>query len=190
MHGSDMSRSGSGGDWVLLTYRLPREPSTPRITLWRKLRQLGVAQLGDGLVALPADARTQEQLVWLTEFVREAGGAASLWAAKPLSPSDEREIAARMSTDRASEYAAVHARARTAAALEPGQRQRALRNLRQELRRIRRRDFFPPAERDAAVAAVERLSELVLEGRPSAQPKEPGSLRRRTHASRARKAAR
>ena len=24
--------------WVLLAYRLPREPSTPRIALWRKLR--------------------------------------------------------------------------------------------------------------------------------------------------------
>ena len=44
-------------DWVLLAYRLPREPSTPRITVWRKLRRLGVAQLVDGLVALPADAR-------------------------------------------------------------------------------------------------------------------------------------
>src|SRR4051794_9204915 len=26
--------------WVLLAYRLPREPSTPRIALWRKLRAL------------------------------------------------------------------------------------------------------------------------------------------------------
>jgi len=47
-------------DWVLLAYRLPREPSTPRITLWRKLRRLGVVQVLDGLVALPADARTKE----------------------------------------------------------------------------------------------------------------------------------
>lgn len=46
--------------WVLLVYRLPREPSTPRISLWRKLRRLGVAQLGDGVVALPLDARTRE----------------------------------------------------------------------------------------------------------------------------------
>jgi hypothetical protein len=31
--------------WVMLAYRLPREPSTPRITVWRKLKRLGVAQL-------------------------------------------------------------------------------------------------------------------------------------------------
>ena len=41
----------------MLTYRLPRDPSTPRGVVWRKLRRLGVAQLADGLVALPADAR-------------------------------------------------------------------------------------------------------------------------------------
>jgi hypothetical protein len=33
------------GDWVLLAYRLPREPSTPRIALWRGLRRLGAAQI-------------------------------------------------------------------------------------------------------------------------------------------------
>jgi hypothetical protein len=31
-------------------YRLPRTPSTPRITPWRKLRPLGVAQIADGVV--------------------------------------------------------------------------------------------------------------------------------------------
>ena len=30
------------------------EPSGPRVTVWRKLRRLGVAQVLDGLVALPA----------------------------------------------------------------------------------------------------------------------------------------
>src|SRR5215217_4655640 len=50
------SRVPGPGEWVLLSYRLPREPSGPRTTLWRRLKRLGVAQLADGLVALPADA--------------------------------------------------------------------------------------------------------------------------------------
>src|SRR6266511_2921251 len=53
--------------WVFLAYRLPREPSTPRIAVWRKLRRLGVVQLLDGLVVLPLDNRTREQLEWLAD---------------------------------------------------------------------------------------------------------------------------
>ena len=45
------ARSGSLGRWVLLAYRLPREPSNPRVGVWRKLERLGVARLGNGLVA-------------------------------------------------------------------------------------------------------------------------------------------
>ena len=50
-------------DWLLLAYHLPREPSTPRIGVWRKLRRLGVAQLDDLLVTLPADAGVMKSFV-------------------------------------------------------------------------------------------------------------------------------
>jgi hypothetical protein len=135
----------------MLTYRLPREPSTPRSSVWRKLRRLGVAQLADGLVALPADARTREQLEWVAEEVREADGDAGVWLALPTSRAQERALAATMAAARAEEYQALLAQARQAATLRPGERARAGRLLRNELRRIRRRDFFPPTERDAAV---------------------------------------
>ena len=73
-----------GEEWVLLAYRLPRVPSTPRSAVWRKLRRLGVAQLGDGLVALPADARTRERLEWVAEEVTDHGGEAAVWLGRPL----------------------------------------------------------------------------------------------------------
>jgi len=37
--------------WVFLVY-LPRDPSTPRIALWRRLRRPGGVQVADGVVAL------------------------------------------------------------------------------------------------------------------------------------------
>ncbi|HKG36778.1 MAG TPA: Chromate resistance protein ChrB, partial [Solirubrobacterales bacterium] len=92
------------GQWVLLAYRLPREPSTPRIALWRALRRLGAAQLLDGLVALPADSRTREQLEWLAETVTDAGGAATVWLARPGSAAQERALAARMRAGAEGEY--------------------------------------------------------------------------------------
>lgn len=156
------------GEWVLLTYRLPREPSTPRSSVWRKLKRLGVAQLSDGLVALPADARTREQLEWVAEEVREAAGTAGVWLARPGTFGQERELAASMAAARAAEYAGVLEQASAAASLPRVDGARAVRLLRLELRRIRRRDFFPPAERDAAVAAVNALASQAVDGDRSA----------------------
>src|SRR4030095_15647370 len=68
--------------WVLLVYRIPREPSRHRVAVWRKLRDLGALYLQDGVAALPEDAVTREQLEWLQLRVREAGGEATLWEAR------------------------------------------------------------------------------------------------------------
>ena len=139
-------------------YRLPRQPSTPRSAVWRRLKRLGVAQLSDGVVALPADARTREQLEWVAEEVRAAAGTAVVWLARPTSVEQERELAGALSAARAQEYLAVREQAQALGdAASPQERVRTARRLREELRRIRRRDFFPPGERDAAAAAVQAL---------------------------------
>ena len=136
--------------WVLLCYRLPREPSTPRITVWRKLKRLGVGQLTDGLVTLPSDARTREQLEWIAQEITEYGGDASVWIAKPASAEHEQRVVARMAQARAEEYRSV---AEQAHALDRTD-ERAVERLRAELRRIQRRDFFPPPERAEAERAL------------------------------------
>jgi DNA-binding transcriptional regulator PaaX len=158
--GSGKLPAGSArlGSWVLLAYRLPREPSNPRVAVWRKLERLGVARLGDGLVVLPADARTREQLDWLAEEILEAGGVATVWLAIPGSAAQERAIAEAMCAARTAEYRAVIEQARDAADGGAAGRARAARRLRAELRRIARRDFFPPAEREVARAAVDALA--------------------------------
>src|SRR5471032_2182101 len=91
-------------DWLLLDYKLPREPSSPRVVLWRKLRRLGAVQIVDGLVALPADARTREQFDWLADQIVEAGGEAGTWIARTGSLRQERLLASRMAEAVALEY--------------------------------------------------------------------------------------
>jgi hypothetical protein len=147
---------------VLLSYRMPREPSTPRIAVWRKLKRLGVAQLGDGLVTLPADARTREQLEWVAEDVEQAGGSAMMWTARPDVAQQERRLAAEMAAARADEYRALSGQA--VAGTSTGDAGALLKRLRSELRRIERRDFFPPPERDVARAAVAELAAVVERG--------------------------
>lgn len=144
--------------WVLLAYRLPREPSTPRIAVWRRLRRLGALQLVDGLVALPLDATTREALEWVAEEVEQAGGEATVWIAEPAASTDERALAARMTAAVAADYRSVIEAAGAAARDAGSDRRRAAARLRRELQRVRSRDFFPPPERDEAEQAVERLA--------------------------------
>ena len=146
--------------WVLLAYRLPREPSTPRIAVWRTVRRLGAVQVLDGLVALPADARTREQFEWLADEVVAAGGEATLWVGTVASVGQERGLVQQMADRVAAEYAQVIADATAAHGQQDPVRRRTVARLRRELRRIGRRDFFPPPQRAQAVAAVADLARV------------------------------
>jgi uncharacterized protein YdbL (DUF1318 family) len=153
-----MAPSSGLGEWVFLTYSLPRTPSTPRLSLWRKLKRLGVVQLADGLVALPADARTREQLEWAAEEAIAAGGTAGVWLARPTTRAQERELAQDMNAARAEEYRILVHEAEAALGAAEVDRSRALRRLRAENHRIRRRDFFRPPEREQARHAMTALA--------------------------------
>lgn len=145
-------------NWVLLSYRIPREPSTPRIAVWRRLKRLGVAQLGDGLVALPYDSATKEALEWVATMIEEADGHASMWIATPTIRRYGRDLADELMEQRAAEYRELIEQAHAAA--DAGESARSRRALRAELRRIERRDYFAVPERAAAREAVNRLESI------------------------------
>ena len=128
-----------------------------------------MAQLGDGLIALPADARTQEQLEWVAEEIAEAGGTSTLWRAQLTSHTQERAVIAGLARARADEYQAILDRATAAAASGEQERVRTLRSLRGELRKVHRRDFFPPPGRDLARAAVQALAAVEEAATPPAE---------------------
>ncbi len=154
----------------MLTYRLPREPSAPRLALWRKLKRLGVAQLSDGLVALPADARTREQLEWAAEDVEDAGGTAGVWLARPSTRALEHDVSAPMNDARAEEFRQIAAQARDTLNAPPAGRLQALRRLRAQMRRVERRDFFRPPEREQARLALRDLTQQVTTPEKEPQP--------------------
>ncbi|MCT1434321.1 Chromate resistance protein ChrB [Dietzia maris] len=150
--------SATRSQWVLLSYRLPREPSTPRIALWRKLKKLGVAQFADNVVALPDDARSREHLEWLADEVLEWGGQAGIWIASATTQAQELHLIEQMRNARAAEYAELTAQAAAALHATEDERVASLRRLRNQWRQITRRDYFPPPERTAAHTALRQLA--------------------------------
>ena len=151
-------------EWVLLSYRIPREPSTPRIAVWRKLKELGVAQVGDGLVALPNDARTKEHLEWVASTVIEAAGEAIVWIATPSGRRHGNELAREMRNARDVEYAELLSEIEA----EAGADTRTVHRWRRQWRRIDRRDYFRASLRDRARIAIAELAK-----HPGPEPVKP-----------------
>lgn len=78
--------------WLLLVYRIPREPTAGRVFVWRKLKQLGAIALQDAVWVLPQTARTQEQFQWLASEITELQGNAVLWEAAQLYATDNESL--------------------------------------------------------------------------------------------------
>jgi hypothetical protein len=156
---------------VLLVYRLPREPSRHRVAVWRKLRDLGALYLQDGVAALPEDAVTREQLEWLQLRVREAGGEATLWEARPGTMAEEAELVEAFRSSREEAYKAIIARAqrlRRKAQMGGGALSERLGKLEREFRAERRRDYFRSPLRGEAAGALKTAREAVRDREGSA----------------------
>lgn len=79
--------------WLLMVYRVPREPSASRVYVWRKLKQLGAVALQDAAWVLPATPRTQEQFQWLAAEIVELAGDATIFVSEVLFASDTEKMA-------------------------------------------------------------------------------------------------
>ena len=78
--------------WLLLLYKVPREPTVARVSVWRKLKRLGALLLHDAVWVLPPSSRTREELQWLAAEIRERGGDAMLWEASLSSDGRDDEL--------------------------------------------------------------------------------------------------
>ena len=154
--------------WLILIYRLPREPSRPRVAAWRKLKALGALYLQDGVVALPEDAVTREQLEWLQVQIREARGDAVLWEAQPTTSRENEELVAAFRSSREEGYRTLIAGAkRIQRKAQLGGSQgllEGLDKLEREFRAERRRDYFRSPLRKEAAAALKAARQAVREG--------------------------
>ncbi len=80
--------------WVLLVYKVPRDPTALRALVWRRLKRLGALLLHDAVWVLPATAWTREQMQWLAVEIGELGGEALLWETQTLLSGQEDALRA------------------------------------------------------------------------------------------------
>ena len=154
--------------WLILIYRLPREPSRPRVAAWRKLKALGALYLQDGVVVLPEDAVTREQLEWLQLQIQEANGEATFWRARPNTSKENKELVDAFRSSREEVYRTLIAGAkRIQRKAELGGSKtlpEELAKLEREFRMERRRDYFRSPLRKEADSALKAARKAVREG--------------------------
>ena len=80
--------------WVFLIYKVPNEPTSGRVFVWRKLKKLGAILLHDAVWILPARSHTREQLRWLAAEISELSGEASVWESRAALGTDEERLVA------------------------------------------------------------------------------------------------
>lgn len=94
----------SADGWIVLTYRVPPEPSRHRVGLWRRLKGMGAVYLQSGACVLPRTAEHIRQLKILENEITEAGGEAVLLLSTALDRAQEEKVIARFKADRDEEY--------------------------------------------------------------------------------------
>lgn len=90
--------------WMLLVYKVPKEPTSGRVFVWRKLKKLGAILLHDSVWVLPATPRTREQLRWLANEITELNGDATVWESQLTLGIDEEKLVAQFTTAVESQY--------------------------------------------------------------------------------------
>jgi Protein ChrB, N-terminal len=166
--------------WILLSSRVPREPTRLRLGVWRRLKRLGAVLVHDAVWMLPADPRNREAFEWLADEIEEQGGRAWVWEAAGLSASQDRAAVELFRGEANARYAEIGASARAiCGSISRGRRGgsrrrplspaalahagRQLRGLERALRLERRRDHFR-AGGHAEAARLVKEALTALEG--------------------------
>jgi hypothetical protein len=78
--------------WLLLSYKVPLQPTAGRVYVWRKLKRLGASLLHNAVWVLPSSPRTLEQFQWLAAEIGELGGEALVWDSRPMMAAQDEAL--------------------------------------------------------------------------------------------------
>jgi hypothetical protein len=161
--------------WWVLVYRVPSEPATKRVTIWRDLKRAGALYLQQCVCILPDVGSNRDELERIMAKIPPMGGEATHFAVPRLEPDDEARIIRGFREQRSNEYAEIieecevkfvkevdfeHGRQNyTFEELE--EIEQDLDKIRRWYDRIRARDWFGAPRRDEVAAWLERCQVLL-----------------------------
>jgi hypothetical protein len=90
--------------WLLLTYKVPPEPASKRVALWRRLKSMGAVYLQNGVCLLPKTDDHARRLKMLANDIAEMGGEAVILETLALDNRQEEKVIARFKADRDDAY--------------------------------------------------------------------------------------
>src|SRR5919198_4651471 len=93
--------------WLLLLYSLPAHRSTERVAVWRRFKKIGALQLTTSTYLLPDQTAHYEHFQWLTKFIRDSGGDATLVRVREIEGLPNEKLVQMFNNARDKEYAAV-----------------------------------------------------------------------------------
>ena len=91
--------------WLLLTYKVPAEPSAKRIAIWRRLKGMGAVYLQNGVCVLPRTDDHIRRLKMVENDISEAKGESVILQTVALDPAQEVKVVGRFKAERDEAYA-------------------------------------------------------------------------------------
>lgn len=101
-----MANPGDTG-WLLLVYRVPSEPASKRVTIWRELKRLGALYLQQCVCIVPSRPELVAALATIVARIESFEGDATRFEVPSLPPADEARIVGAFRELRDKEYAEI-----------------------------------------------------------------------------------
>jgi hypothetical protein len=163
--------------WLVLVYRVPSDPSSSRVAIWRDLKRMGALYLQQCVCVVPDRADLRDDIAAVRERVASLGGSSNLFPVPALPADEEAALIAGFRDLSAQQYAEIveecetkfvkevefeHFRENYTFA-EAEEIEQDLEKIRRWFARVQARDWFGAPGREEVERWLQRCTELLDE---------------------------